>query len=209
VLQDSVVRWRVQAVVSGQYLVADFRNFYSYETAAVPRLIDDVWRFTQWREREYIKLQADLNRFAAHADWEREHLWLDLARYKQEQLDQIPKLMLEVNDFFATYEREVRPLSEDVKRWWRYQIACRRLLMKDLRNFYTHSKEETAELEEDMTRFVAYGSVEWAELKIRIKRFATCDYDPAFGDGALPNPVERPTPPFDDYMPPATVSSDH
>ena len=155
---------------------------------------------TQWREREFDKLRADIIRCKEHAQWELIGLNDDIKRYKLEQLEVIPKLLLDVDRFFIVYEREVRPLNEDVKRFWRRNVALKRLLMSDLRGFYHHSEEEAAELEADFRRFIDYSSVEWARLKIAVRRFATCDHDPAFGDAGTPGGFDQRPGVYNDHL---------
>jgi hypothetical protein len=135
-----------------------------------------------------------------HAQWELDNLTADIRRYKVEQIELVPKLLLDVDRFFEVYEREVRPLDEDVKRFWRRNVALRRLLLADLRGFYQHSEQEAAELEADIRRFIDYSSVEWARLKIAVRRFATCAHDPTFGDSGVPSGFDQRPGVYNDYM---------
>jgi hypothetical protein len=201
-LQYDVERFRAHAAVEQERMTVDLACFWAYEHGTAPRLVDDVYRYTQWREREWRKFCIDVDNFAVqHTRWESERLEADLWRYKQSQLELIPKLMLDVDRFFQCYEREVRPLTEEVKRWWRYNIAIGRLAIEDLKHFYQNSDEEVAELEADMKRFVGYGGKEWLDLVAHVKRFATCAYDPAFGDSAVPAEGSYPPAVMDDYAP--------
>lgn len=196
-----VERFHIRALVEGELLLVDFRNAWSYEVATVPRLIDGVWRFTLWRERELAKLSAEVKEFTAHARWELDRLTADIVRFKDYEANQLPKLMLEVERFFQIYEREVKPLNEDVKRFWRTAVASRKLMVEDLKNFFRRADEERYELQADLYRFVAYGSKEWDRLKDRVKRFATCAHDPVFGDGVMPSPGFGSPTVFNDHIP--------
>ena len=95
-------------------------------------------------------------------------------------------LLAEVDRFFIFYEREFKPLGEDIKRYWRLNIAAGNLLISELKAFYLHSAEEYYELHADIRRFYTYSTLEWRNLLNRVKRFATCAHDPAFGDGIVP-----------------------
>jgi hypothetical protein len=193
--------FRVHALIEGEHLDVDFRVFFDQERASVPRLVDDVYRYTQWREREYAKLRVDVLAFSMqHTSDESQHLLDDLWRYKRSQLELIPKLMHDVEAFFQTYEREVGPLNEDVKRWWRFNISRGSLFVQDLRHFYEHKDEESAALQQDMLRFFSYGGKEWHDLVANIKRFSTCAYDPSFGDGITPSSGDVLPPVMDDKV---------
>lgn len=200
-LSFDVQRFWMHANLEGERLTADFRAFYTYESVSVPRLVDDVWRFTRWREREMTRLKADVHRFRKHTIEENQALIEDLRRYGQALQGDIPRLMAEVDEFFAWYAREYEPLSEEVQRFWKTNIALRRLAKKDLYAFYRHTFEETAELKAGVKRFFSYGSKEWDDMVVSIKRF-TIAHDPVFGDGVIPSDGKGSPVVFDDYMPP-------
>jgi hypothetical protein len=201
-LLEGLERFRLLAAIEGERLTADFKYFWSYEHGTVPRLIDDVYRYTQWREREWKQLREEALAFgSSYTQWEADSLMADLRRYKESQLEVIPQLMRDVDRFFDVYEREVRPLTEEVKRWWRSNIAVGRLAIEDMKHFYQNYEEEAAQLEQDMNRFVAYGGKEWKDLVAHVKRFATCAYDPAFGDSTVPSQGSYPPAVMDDYSP--------
>lgn len=198
------IRFQAHSAIEGKRLRADFRFFYSAELAQVPRLFDEWVMWAQFRERELWRLQDELRQVALSAHFEWLALGDDLRRWKEVQLAEIPKLMLDVEHFFVVYEREIRPLSDEVKRFWRVEIAARHLAIADLRRYLTLSAEETAELEFDVKRFVVYGSVEWRHLVATFRRFATCAYDPAFGDPAMPMAGRGGPTVFNDHTPPQT-----
>lgn len=196
-----VQRFWMHANIEGARMTADLSAFYTYEKVSVPRLVDDVWRFTRWREREMAKFKADLQGWRRNALDDNQALIADLRRYGNTQRDDLPKMMAEVDRFFAWYEREFEPLSDEVKRFWKTNIALQRLAKQDLYSFYRHTFEEVAELRAGAHRFFAYGSKEWDDLVVSIKRFTT-DHDPVFGDGAMPSGGRGSPVVFDDHMPP-------
>ncbi len=186
-LQYDMLRFRAETLVEGHEIKVDFKNFWAYEHATVPRLEDDVSMFLQFKRREFDKLRDGAARFALfHTSWEVDALAKDLMRYGQNQADCVAKLMLDVDAFFSFYDREYVPLEADVKRWWRFNIAHGRFALLDMQHFYEHHDEEGAALQQDMKRFFAYGGVEWADLVEHVKRFATCARDPAYGDQVTP-----------------------
>ncbi len=186
-LADGIARFRAAAAVEGARLQVDLSAYWTYETRAMPpRLIDDVYRYTEWRERELARLRDDAVATVRLAGIEQDKLVDDLWRYKRSQLEEVPKLMIEVDRFFQTYEREVHPLTDEVKRFWRTNIATGHLAIQDLRHYFQHTDEEIAGFQLDILRFVNYGSKEWDDLCVHIHRFTTCGYDPAYGDGVLP-----------------------
>ena len=192
-MEDDLARFRAAAAVEGARMQVDLSAYWHYETTAMPpRLIDDVYRYTEWRERELDKLRADAVATVRLAGIEENQLVDDLWRYKRSQLEELPKLMIEVDAFFYTYEREVHPLTDEVKRFWRSNIATGKLAIADLKRFFAYSEDETMQLRMDMTRFVLYGSKEWDDLCAHVHRFTLCGYDAPFGDGVLPYPGDYP-----------------
>lgn len=187
-LFQGLARFRAHATIEGRRLEADLAAFAAEEGWRVPRLVDGVWRFVHFRDREYERLRQDIEGFGLQAEVEMERLAAAIQRSRRAEMEQLPLLMAELDRFFFTYEREVRPLSEEVKRFWRVNIAAGHLLVEDLRLFYTAAGDEAADLEDGMRRFIVYGSVEWENLQAAVIRFATCAYDPAFGDQWLPHP---------------------
>ncbi len=186
-------RFRAHAHLESARMIADFAAFYAYESEQVPRFIDEWTDWSRFRERELALFRKDVREAGNRAHWEIESIRDDLRRYKQEQIAQVPKLLLDVERFFEVYEHEVGPLSQEVKRFWRNEIAAGHLAVGDLRRFYRYAGGEADELKLAVLRFAGYGSKEWKDLVVHVKRFTLSGYDPAYADGTMPMPVgEKP-----------------
>ncbi|MFW5858664.1 MAG: hypothetical protein ACOCYP_01455 [Planctomycetota bacterium] len=183
-------------------LEADFKAFVSKVEWEVPRLIDDVFYFTQWRDRELQAIRDDVAECARYQAWAMDRLQDEITRFKQQNTKHLPTLIAEIDRFFEWREREGKPLTEDVKRFWKHNISQGKLLVADMRRYYASLAENAAELKLDTQRFVSYARVEVDGLKAALKRFGTCERDvPYGGDDHIPRDGKLPSPVFED--PPA------
>ena len=201
-LKQEVLRFQSNHLISGRLLVADFKNFLRRANWEVPRLIDGVWQFVQWREREYDRYIKDLLRWRDAREADLRYLDLAVKRWHLNSLRDTPLLIAEINRYFDWLDREGRPLTEDVKRFWRENIALGELAVADLRRYCEMIDEDAAELDVSMQRFVAYGAEEFDGLKKAVRRFATCAHDPAFGDPVIPFQGDLPVKVFQDHTVP-------
>lgn len=186
-LADGWRRMQDKAVREEQYIVADFERFALHaEDWELPRLIDDVWHFLQWQDREYARFRRDGKVLLEDMNWQMDSLVADIQRFKTRHKEEQDQLRGDLERFFANYEREVRPLSDEVKRFWRHNFNMQYVMVEDIKRFYRYAEEEAALLEADIRRFMAYGKTEWATLKKRLRYHFTCDWNPGFGDHILP-----------------------
>ena len=175
-LADDLWRFRMAARLDARRLSADMSAFWhNHLVQKPPRLIDDAWRFTRWRDREWAKLRLDIHQTAEQVVIESQKLVDDVQRFHASNRAQLEVLMADVDRFLETTERELGPLTEDVKRFWRSNIASGRLFLKDMREFYALAGWEVDELREDAFRFISYGGEEWTRLVARVKRFVDPD----------------------------------
>lgn len=193
-------RFRAARALEANYLVADFRAYFAFETQAMPpRLIADFWRWGELPPQELARLRDDIARFGETLPEDTVKLVADLERFFDSQLDAVPRLAAEVDHFFAVYEREWGPLSAETRRYWRSNVALGILLREDMQRFFVeHGQTETAELEASMRRFVSYAGVEWKDFRAAVARFLYDDSGRAFGDRSVPMRGDAGRPVFDD-----------
>ncbi len=189
---DGIERMQAAAIASGRRIPVDLAVFWSDEIGQAPRLVDDVWRFARWRQREWEVLSRDVAdaTFAVASD--SKALVDDIRRHLAENRADTAQALLDLERFFATYEREVGPLSDGIRAFWRSNIAAGHLAIADAKRFFQAAGPEAAELGAGMSRFIAYGGTEWERLRKRVKNFL--DPDLVIGDPYVPRHV-GPTPP--------------
>jgi hypothetical protein len=181
---DGIERMQAEAIASGRRIPVDLALFWSEQTGKAPRLIDDVWRFARWRQREWEGLRRDMADVAFTTKTDSQALVDDIRRHLAENRADTAQALLDLERFFQTYEREVGPLSDGIRAFWRSNIAAGHLAIQDAKRFFQAAGPEAAELGAGMSRFIAYGGVEWDRLRKRVKNFL--DPDLVIGDPNLP-----------------------
>jgi hypothetical protein len=199
-LREDLRRFRAARALEANYLVADCKAWWYFETQAMPpRLIADVGRWWMLPARELNQLRGDIARFGEGIGENASKLVDDVARYANAQIDLIPLLAVDVDRFFEVYDRELAPLAAETRRWWRSNVALGIVLRDDMRQFFLeHGRTESAELDASVRRFFSYSHKEWKDFKASLARFLYDDSGRAFGSRGVPSLGDAGQPVFDD-----------
>lgn len=195
-------RFRATAGDDARLLQADLGRFVRGFDDGVPRLIDGVWRFSRWGQREGAELIADGKRYLAAEQARFDALQREIARFNARHEEEFRQAKADIERFIEWYEREYQPLRAGFKRYIRSNVADGKLLIADLERFYRHAEEEAAELSLEIDRFFSYGSEEYADFKRALRYYFTDEYDPAYGGAVIPFRGDHTTTVHDDYRRP-------
>lgn len=199
-LRADLRRFRAARALEAQYLTADFKAYWSFETQAMPpRLIADFYRWGQLPPQELARLRDDIASFGETVPENALKLVDDLSRFFDSQVESLPLLIAETDHFLDVYEREWGPLSAGARRYWRSNVGLGIVLREDMRLYLIeHGETETAELQASTRRFIAYAGKEWKDFRRTLDHFLWDDSGRAFGDRAVPMQGDAGRTVFDD-----------